>query len=118
MSSLEDPRVLFAAERTLLAWQRTAVALMGFGFVVERFGLFVRIAQGLPLAGAERGISMWLGVTLLAVAVSSAVQYRRTLVTLGRGEIPPGYWTHVGVWVNFILAGVGMVLAGHFVWSA
>ena len=122
MSSLEDPRVLFAAERTLLAWQRTAVALMGFGFVIERFGLFVRIAQGLPLAGAERGISMWLGVTLLllgaAVAVSSAVQYRRTLATLGRGEIPPGYWTHVGVWVNFILAGVGMVLAGHFVWSA
>jgi putative membrane protein len=25
-----DPRVLFAAERTLLAWQRSSVALMGF----------------------------------------------------------------------------------------
>ena len=95
---------------------------MGIGFAVERFGLFVRIAQGLPLAGAERGISIWLGVTLLlfgaAVTVSSAVQYRRTLATLGHAEIPPGYWTQIGVRVNFILAGVGMVLAGHFVWPA
>ncbi len=106
----------------MLAWQRTAVALMGFGFVVERFGLFVRIAQGLPLAGAQRGLSMWVGVTLLllgaAVAVSSAIQYRRALLTLGHGEVPRGYWTGVGVWVNFILAGVALVLAGHFVWSA
>ena len=37
-----DPRVYFAAERTLLAWVRTGLAMMGFGFVVARFGLFLR----------------------------------------------------------------------------
>ena len=39
MSVLDDPRVFFAAERTLLAWTRTSLTLMAFGFVVERFGL-------------------------------------------------------------------------------
>ena len=43
MSDLHDPRVLFAAERTQLAWNRTSVSLMAFGFVVERFGLFLNV---------------------------------------------------------------------------
>ena len=37
-----DPNVRMAAERTLLAWIRTGLAMMGFGFVVARFGLFLR----------------------------------------------------------------------------
>ena len=43
----EDPRVRFAIERTLLAWVRTGLALMGFGFVVARFGLFNSLSQTL-----------------------------------------------------------------------
>lgn len=35
-------RERLANERTLLAWLRTAIALMGFGLVVARFGLFLR----------------------------------------------------------------------------
>src|SRR5262249_20443151 len=38
----EDPRVRFAAERTLLAWIRTGLALMGFGFVLARFSFLLR----------------------------------------------------------------------------
>ncbi|HTG58643.1 MAG TPA: DUF202 domain-containing protein, partial [Terriglobia bacterium] len=34
-----------AAERTFLAWIRTGLALMGFGFVVARFGLFLQALQ-------------------------------------------------------------------------
>jgi len=39
--NMSDPRVFFAAERTLLAWIRTGLTVMGFGFVVARFGLFL-----------------------------------------------------------------------------
>ena len=38
MTEPTDPRILFAAERTLLAWIRTGIAIMAFGFVVVRFG--------------------------------------------------------------------------------
>lgn len=60
-----------AAERTLLAWIRTGLALMGFGFVVARFGLFfqqLRAAQG---ANGARpyGLSVWFGIALIVVGV-------------------------------------------------
>jgi len=122
MSYLDDPRVLFAAERTLLAWQRTAIALMGFGFVVERFGLFLRIVTNQPLSIAQRGASLWLGVALLLLGalmgVASAIQFRQVVRGLGEKEIPRGYWVNMGVVLNFILAGIALVLAIYFVASS
>jgi len=122
MSYLDDPRVLFAAERTLLAWQRTAIALMGFGFVVERFGLFLRIVTNQPLSIAQRGASLWLGVALLLlgalIGVMSAIQFRQVVRGLGEKEIPRGYWVNMGVVINFILAGIALVLALYFVASS
>ncbi len=117
-----DPRVLFAAERTLLAWQRSAIALMGFGFVVERFGLFLQMVAHQPLAGSQRGFSLAIGVLLLllgaAVALVSARQFRQVARNLDPAVVPPGYWTQVGVALNVIIAIIALALALHFLWPA
>src|SRR6266851_5370063 len=59
-----------AAERTLLAWIRTGLALMGFGFVVARFGLFLQQLQVMQRTPSESyGLSLWFGTALIAVGV-------------------------------------------------
>ena len=120
MSYTADPRVLFAAERTLLAWQRSAIALMGLGFVVERFGLFLQVMAHEPQSGLQRGFSLGLGVLLLllgaVVALVSARQFRQVAKNLDPAVVPPGYWTHVGVALNIIIAIIAAALALHFLW--
>ena len=122
MSYTADPRVLFAAERTLLAWQRTAIALMGFGFVVERFGLFLQMAAHQSESGASRGFSLAAGIVLLllgaAVALISARQFRQIAKNLDPAVIPPGYWTHIGVALNVVIALIAVALALHFLFAA
>jgi putative membrane protein len=71
-----DPRVLQANERTLLAWLRTGIALMAFGFVVARFGAWLRLLRPDVESGAPS--FAWVGVALVAfgAAANAAAAWR------------------------------------------
>jgi putative membrane protein len=118
-----DPRVALAEERTLLAWIRTGVALMGFGFVVARFGVFLReLALAHPGDVAQTaGLSVWFGSGLVVVGVAvnliAAGQHVRRLRVLARGElfaVRPAF----GVAVSLLLALIGLGMAAYLLMLA
>ena len=112
-----DPRVYFAAERTFLAWIRTGLGLMGVGFAVARFGLFLREMQAAEahVRVHANGLSVWSGVLLVALGVIvNMIAVFSHIATIR--ELRNGTWTlgrvsrgAVALAVILALIGIGMM---------
>jgi putative membrane protein len=115
----QDPRVYFAAERTFLAWIRTGLGLMGVGFAVARFGLFLRQLHGSDTHITPRGtgLSVWSGVAIVSlgviVLVSSVVQHLTLVRELSTGTWQPGRVSRNAVVLAVFLALVGVGMAAY-----
>jgi len=117
---LSDPRVFFAAERTLLAWVRTGLTIMAFGFVVARFGLFLRLlaTQQPGVVGkmeTHHDVSNVVGILLVVVGIAcmilGAVQHKSYVSTLPPADVPRSHNAIYPVTLSLFLAALGVVLA-------
>jgi len=120
---MADPRVYFAAERTLLAWVRSGLTVMALGFVIAKFGLFLTLisASNAPPGGEHH--SHWpssaLGIALVVLGAGAIVgaiqnhrQYVRSLPSEDIPNLPMPWLTSL---LTGSVAAVGLLLAAYLV---
>jgi putative membrane protein len=107
-----------ANERTFLAWIRTAIAVMAFGFLVERFDLFLQIAgQTLArtaLTPTGQLVGNVAGLILIALGAITIVlsiwRFRRTAVAIDSAEALPGPGERIDLTLAGLLTMLGAAL--------
>jgi putative membrane protein len=107
-----------ANERTFLAWVRTAIAVMAFGFLIERFDLFLAFAaseatsrsltlRGQTFANAAGLATIFLGVAMIVIA---AIRFFRVAKDIESEEAVPGTGSRIDLALAVLLALLGISL--------
>ena len=111
-----DLRDDLAQERTFLAWIRTGITLMGFGFVVARFGIFLEQLH-LPQqfsAAQPHELSPWFGAALITtgalVNLFSARRFMRLAGEMDCNQFADRSLSRQGVFMASFLALIGIAM--------
>jgi inner membrane protein YidH len=107
-----------ANERTFLAWVRTAIAIMAFGFLVQKFDLFLRIAASSlaarPLAAGSQIVGDTAGLLLIVLGgvmmALAAVRLRKTTLEIDAKEVRPGPGALLDITLVALLLLLGTIL--------
>jgi putative membrane protein len=104
-----------ANERTMLAWTRTSLTLIGIGFVVARFGLFLRTLEAAPSPEQSHvSVSAVIGIAVivagLVAAAISLVRFFRARRQIEEGRYQAEYWPEVLLMSMIGMIGVALVV--------
>jgi putative membrane protein len=123
---MSDPRVFFAAERTLLAWVRTGLTIIALGFVVARFGLFLNLlaASGeISKNGgvSAHGISGVFGIILVlsgaATILGALLNHRHYVSSLPLEDLPRLSLPWLSSFLSLSVATIGFLLAVYLLFT-
>ena len=118
-----DPRVFFAAERTLLAWVRSGITVMALGFVVAKFGLFLTLLSTSSAVTnhphQSSGLSDVFGIALVIIGVAiilgAQLNHHLYVQTLPPEDVPKLAITWLASLLTCSIAFVGILLAIYLV---
>jgi len=115
MQAAYNPQVFFAAERTLLAWQRSSISFIALGFVIERFGIFIKFLKiANNISDNNVHLSTFIGIFFIAlgsiVSLLSVLQYQNFIRTLPDSDLPSRYFIFLGPLVSYTMffAAIGL----------
>jgi uncharacterized membrane protein YidH (DUF202 family) len=116
-SGFQHRRVHMANERTFLAWTRTSIAIMAFGFVVEKFSLFVKQVEyyfGRETSPPSAGYSSALGIVLVGLGVLMGVlayvRYRKVERQIDENTYAPSTILSVLLFISVLSISVFLLL--------
>jgi putative membrane protein len=107
-SSIYNPQVFFASERTLLAWQRSSIAFIALGFVIERFGIFIKFlsaSQNFNVDGFHASAIIGIVFILLGstTCLLASIQHQRFVKTLNLDEIPRDHFIYLAPIIGYLV---------------
>lgn len=124
---MSDPRVFFAAERTLLAWVRTGLTVIALGFVVARFGLFLNLlvaSGGISRNGGSasaHGLSGVFGIILVlsgtVTILGALLNHRHYVSSLPREDLPKLSLPWLSSFLSLSVATIGFLLATYLLFA-
>jgi len=113
----KNVREHLANERTLLAWIRTSIGIMAFGFVVVKFSLFVKqisLLLGKDAAIPQHGYSSVIGIFLVAVGaivlILAYIKYHRTEKQMADESFKPSSTLSLSLTVIILIISILLIL--------
>ena len=114
-----------ANERTYLAWVRTAIAVMAFGFLVEKFDLFLEVAaqslSGQQPTALNQAVGDVAGLLLIllggAMMVVATMRFRQVAKDIDAADLRPGRGTRMDVTLVMLLLALGGTLFAFLIYT-